>query len=95
LVGVDLNHKLRLSESRRPDFVSGGFEGRLFYACNQAEIGLRNDLSEQRQPFPAQAKGSMPAGLRHFLFTVDEQVGEQVDEQVCFWDQPKLIKYLI
>ena len=75
--------------------MSGGSEGRRFYACNQAEIGLRNDLSEQRQPFPAQDQGSIPAGLRHFLFTVDEQVGEQVDEQVCFRDQPKLIRYLI
>jgi len=50
-----------------------------------------NDLSEKSQMFPAQVKGSMPVGLRPYLFTVDEQPGEQVSEQQSVWNKPKFM----
>lgn len=61
--------------------MSGGLTKDDFLLVLKAKIGLRNGLDEKRQPFPAQAKGSMPAGLRKNLFTPDEQVCEQVTEQ--------------
>ena len=41
--------------------------------------------------FPAQVKGSMPAELRRYLFTSNEQPGEQVSEQQSIWNKPKFM----
>jgi len=47
--------------------------------------------SEKSQMFPAQVKGSMPAELRCYLFTSNEQPGEQVSEQQSIWNKPKFM----